>query len=321
MCRANRTRHELSAWVTVVLLVANVGCAHTDAVSPKLPAIEPSIATTESLNDSTSTHFAAKITMTVTGAQSLDRTDVVRTVIYRIDRTFSFARGWTTSITFDSTAPFGRPTTGGPSTIDIGSSSTSSFAAQLYDRQGNALAAPTPVDLSSLTSGRSQFDSPNRSNIPAFPPRPPSASLSSTSSGISANIAAPNGPVRVPDQRAWMRNIVIAPQRRSAIRASIVAALGAPAGKVGSLDRFTLTRNGRLFEQLVDPLTNVVKEENIAENGVLQIHTQHRYLTLPNGTMVRVGTHTQLVNPANGQRSSIDITYSNITLDTLGGAE
>ena len=109
------------------------------------------------------------------------------------------------------------------------------------------------------------------------------------------------------------------PQRRAAVRASIVAALGSPVSKVGSLDRFTLLRGGKLYEQLVDPETGVVTEENIAENGALLVHTQHRYLTLANGTMVRIGTHTEIANPQGGRRAAIDVSYSNILLDTLGG--
>ena len=300
-----------------------LGCGQTDAVAPKQPVPEPSISTTESLNDSTFTHFNAKVTMTVTGAQSLDRTDVVRTMIYHVDRTLHGVGVWTTSTSIDSVAPFGRPATGGASTMDIGSVVTTSdnTVAQVYSRQGVALAAPTPVDLSSLISGRSQFDSPNRASIPPFPARPPVGDLVATGRGPSASVAAPTGTASIVDPRAWVRNIVIAPQRRSTVRASMVAALGTPVNKVASLDRFTMVRNGTLFEQLVDPQTQVVTEENISERGVLQVHTEHRYLTLRNGTMVRVGTHTQVANPSGGPRTIIDVTYSNITLDTLGGVK
>jgi len=311
------------SWSAMIALCTAVGCTQTDAVAPRQPVSEPSISTTETLNDSTFTHFAAKVTMTVTGAQSLDRTDVVRTMIYHIDRTLQGNATWRTITSFDSAAPFGRPVAGGASTVDIGSVVTTSdnSVAQVYNRQGLALAAPTPIDLSSLVSGRSQFDSPNRASIPPFPARPPAGNVVAINQGVSANVAAPTGTASVSDPRAWIRNIVVVPQRRATVRASIVAALGAPVSKVASLDRFTLVRDGKLFEQLVDPQTQVVTEENIAEHGVLQVHTQYRYLSLQNGTMVRVGTHTQVASPSGGRRAVIDVTYSNISLDTIGGVK
>lgn len=324
MWRAKSSARTKVGWSAAFALCTALGCTHSDTVALKQPIAEPSISTTESLNDSSFTHFSAKVTMTVTGAQNLDRTDVVRTMIYRVDRVLLPNNyTWRTTTSFDSAAPFGRPLAGGPSTMDIGSAVTTSdnTVAQLYDRQGNALAAPTPVDLSSLVSGRAQFDSPNRASIPPFPARPPASGTLAMRHGMSASIAAPTGTATAIDPRAWIRNFVVMPQRRSTVRASIVAALGSPVSKVGSLDRFTLIRGSKLFEQLVDPETQVVTEENIAENGVLQVHTQYRYLTLKNGTMVRIGTHTQVANPAGGQRAAIDVTYSNISLDTLGGVK
>jgi hypothetical protein len=52
------------------------------------------------------------------------------------------------------------------------------------------------------------------------------------------------------------------------------------------------------------------------------VHTQHRYATLANGTMVRVGTHTEVGMPGGaGQRAVIDVRYSNLRLDNSGGAQ
>ena len=107
--------------------------------------------------------------MTVTGAQSLDRTDVVRTMIYHVDRTLHGVGVWTTSTSIDSVAPLGRPATGGALTMDIGSLVTTSdnTVAQVYSSAGRGLGCtPMLVDLSSLISGRSQFDSPNRARAP-----------------------------------------------------------------------------------------------------------------------------------------------------------
>ena len=48
----------------------------------------------------------------------------------------------------------------------------------------------------------------------------------------------------------------------------MVAALGTPVNKVAFARPISqLVRNGTLFEQLVDPQTQVVTEENISERG------------------------------------------------------
>jgi hypothetical protein len=280
------------------------------------------------LDDSTFTHFSASVAVTVTGAQSLERSDIVRAMYYRIDRTLLPSQVWKTIASFDSATPFGRPTPGGISTIDIASAVTTSDGgvAVLYDRQGNALAAPKPVALDSLINGRAQFDSPERAKIPAFPSRPSTGTIPylsvmrGDSAGAStATAASAQAPA---DPRAWVREFVVTPHRRARARAAIAAALGAPVGMVGALERYT-TRHGReLHEQLFDPVTGVLAEENVVEDGVLRVHTQHRYATLANGTMVRVGTHTELGMPGGaGQRAVIDVRYSNLRLDNSGGAQ
>jgi hypothetical protein len=261
--------------------------------------------------------------MTITGAQSLDQPAIVRTAIFRINRILQADDSWKTTTSFDSTSPYGRPPAGSTSTFDLGSivriSNSSSF--QMLDRQGAVVAAPSNLNIDSMMAGRSQFDSPDRASIPPFPARTPTGRVVGATPGASASVVAAQSSAPAHDPRAWIRNLLVTPQRRAATRAMIVSALGAPVGKVGSLDRFTMRRNGELLERLVDPLTGVTTEENIAENGALRVHTQHRYLTLKNGTMVRIGTHTEIANASGGRGAVMDVTYSGIVLDTLGGVQ
>jgi hypothetical protein len=113
----------------------------------------------------------------------------------------------------------------------------------------------------------------------------------------------------------------VTPRLRARAQASNAAVFGAPVGHVGSLERYTRLRSGKLYERLVDPQSGVITEENLAENGALRVHTQHRYLTLANGMSLRVGTRTQLANPAGGQGTVIDVSFSDIHVDTLGGSK
>jgi hypothetical protein len=316
-CATNAGRMRVR-WSMALMLCAAASCSQgVDAVDPKVPGVDASTVVTESLNDSTFTHFAANLTMTATGIQTFGSPTLVSTVKFHVDRTLHGTGGWTTTTSFDSAGQLGKPVTGSVSTYDVGTSVISGGTMQLLNRQGGVLSKPAPVSFDTLTATQAQYDTPALRAIPPMPASAPHSLVAANRTGAISTTLSAASPGR--DPRAWIRPLILRPPRRATMRASIVASLGAPTGKVGTLDRFTTTKGETLFEQLVDHATGALMEENVAERGILKVHTQHRYLTLSDGTLVRMGSRTEVANAPGGQHVVYDVSYTNIQLDTPGG--
>lgn len=316
--------------VAIALLLAACHDASRSAV-PSAPEIARDVVSSRINPDSTFNFFAVDVSMSMTGLDSLYQPDLVRSVSYHVERTLDDGV-WTTSTSLLTVEPLGAPTAGSNSTADVARivSTSDGLIGQLYDSQSVLIAPPQQVNFDTLVVGHEQFHAAMLAGMPNWPQGFGISAMRTAPDGsatIARNVAASAPVVRhdeVPDNadpRAWIRRYAVAPwQRQSAVAASR-RHFGDPAGKVGSLQRYTTRFGGSLFETLVDSASGAIVEENIAEGGQLRLHTIHRFTQLSNGVLVHLSDRSEMAGAhGSAPRAVIETTFSNMRIETHGGA-
>jgi hypothetical protein len=125
------------------------------------------------------------------------------------------------------------------------------------------------------------------------------------------------------EDRRWIDNIIVTATTRERIARTLTAAYE-KAGPVRGLDRFMRASGTTLFEVLTDPATGAIVEENVADNGQLQVHTVYEYTAVEPGVLVKTTTRTEVASPTpGGARTTIVSTLKNVRLGLVqkGGAQ
>lgn len=282
--------------------------------------------------DSTFNFFAADVTMRMTGVRAPGQPELVRTITYHVERVLGTDGVWTTTTTLLGAQPFGTPADGGVSTVDIAKvvAANDGTVGQVYDRQNNPIATPPAMSFEALIQRSSRFRSRSQSARPAWPARSAGVvALAVSTSGMAAthNASSQRAVVRrdtvagAADPRAWVRQFVVMPAQRDGMKASIGRRFGAAVGQVGGLERYTRTVGTMLHEALVDSASGIILEENTTENGQLRVRTVHRFTPVPNGALVRLGSRSEIAGtPGATARMTVETTYSNLRIETRGGA-
>jgi hypothetical protein len=308
-----------SLGLATIAVALSLNACHDVArtVDPQAPQVNATVVGSPITIDSTFNFFAVDVTMRVTGAPTSSQPDLPRTIAYHLERTLGGNGVWTTTLTLTDAQPFGRPVSGGISTVDVAKIVTTSdgTVGQVYDRQGHLLTPPPPVSLEALLQGPSRLPSPSRDTLPLWPNHFDGSAARSPVARIGA--AAANV-----DPRAWIRRFIVTAAERQAMRTAVGQQFGSPVGTVGGLERYTKMVDPLLYEVLVDPGSGIIMEENLAEHGRLRVHTVHRFALLPNGTFVRTGERSEMAG-AQGSvpRAIIETTFSNLRVETRGGAQ
>jgi len=224
--------------------------------------------------------------------------------------------GWTSSLTVLSVAPTTIQTAKGPqpasmkvpiSRVEIGDPRTPS---RVFDTNGNLVfmrATPMFAPVAGAADRRattaSQNDAPTRLDL--------------TSAALPADLLdRASAAMR---SRDWVEHLMPSASGRAARRAALLRDLGTPQGTVRGLERFVTAANGATTEVLADPTWAVPVEMSVVENGALVSHSTLSYEQDPRAGLVRRRLRTELLLSAeSGQRSQVDVEFSNIRLDRGG---
>lgn len=318
----------------LVMALSLAGCNDGSvSVVPSAPDITKDVVVSQINLDSTFDFFSVDVSMSMTGADSIYQPDLVRSVSYHVERTLDDGV-WTTATSLLGAEPLGTPDSGSISTAEVGKiiSTSDGSVGQLYDGQGNVIAAPQQVNFDTLIAGREQFHATILDGMPSWPDgfgiSAMRSTLSSGTAVASSITAAPPVVVRrdkspnAVDPRAWIRRYAMAPWQRESAVASLHRRFGDSVGKVGDLHRYVATLDGTLYEALVDSVSGAIVEENVAEGGHLRIHTTHRFTRLPNGVLVHLSDHSEIGGESgSAPRAVIETTFSNMRLETRGGTK
>jgi hypothetical protein len=168
---------------------------------------------------------------------------------------------------------------------------------RLFDAVGRRV--PLPFD-----AARRQLQAPRVPELPALALPP-----------VTGRAAAP---LRPPDPD-WLDSFAAAQSARADRQARLARRFGSSAGRVRSLDRFIASANGTTVELLVDPQLVLPVETNILRNGVLISRTTSVYERDGDLIVRRAARAERPLPGANGDRTVVDVEFSNVRLETRGG--
>ena len=226
--------------------------------------------------------------------------------------------GWTSTLTVLSVAPTTIQTAKGPqpasmkvpiSRVEIGDPRTPS---RVFDTNGNLVfmrATPMFAPIAGTVGA-------DRRATTASPDDAPGR-LDLTSAALPADLLdRASAAMR---SRDWVEHLMPSASGRAARRAALLRDLGTPQGTVRGLERFVTAANGATTEVLADPTWAVPVEMSVVENGSLVSHSTLSYEQDPGAGLVRRRLRTELLLSAeSGQRSQVDVEFSNIRLDRGG---
>jgi len=249
--------------------------------------------------------FSADVTLkrTHVNAAGTEQSQFSPDVTYRWERTKNGA-GWKTRISLVRQSQPIVQSAHGPRPLEVPivvsrmEDDEDGTPLRFYGADGKLLHVPSSEELARVVP-----------DVTKRPPAPAHAALSPTPTprpGMSG--------------RDWADSILVPQGKRDARRQALQREFGASLEQVGKLDRYVGEVGHTRRELLVDPVSAVPVELNIAVDGVLVTHSTFEYEPQADGSLLRRKTHTeQRLSATSADRLVSEIELANVRF-ARGGA-